>query len=219
MADWPDRLDRFVAALRANRRPERRLARSPEELDDLRMAARLAGARAGDAEPDPAFLADLREQLRPASRPTRRQFWRLGLLGLASAWAAGIGSAFGLEWVWNRVSTPGRPTPAAPAPVGSWYPVATLATLPVGALRTAAPAGVPVFLRRDQQSVRVLSRVCTHQGCLLLPDSEETGFVCPCHGAVFDSEGRLVPGYYQQTLPPLPAFETRIVNGIVYVRV
>lgn len=46
MSDRPQRLDRFVEALRRGRRPEHGLAGSPEEVEDLRHAARLAGAGA-----------------------------------------------------------------------------------------------------------------------------------------------------------------------------
>lgn len=219
MSDWPDRLEQFIEALRLNRRPERQLARSAEEIDELRIASRLAGARPGAAEPDPAFLSRLREQLGLMPRPARRRLSRLGLLRLAGVWAAGAASALGLQWAWQQATRADRPLAFTPSAAGRWYPVASLAALPVGGMQLSAPAGVPVFVLRDRQSIRVLSRVCTHQGCLLELDAAKTSFYCPCHGAIFDLEGHLVPGYDQQVLPPLPALDTRVAKGIVFVKV
>lgn len=93
-----------------------------------------------------------------------------------------------------------------------------LASLPPGAVQPVSPDTVPAFVLRDGQSVRALSRVCTHQACLLQLDPTERELFCPCHGAVFDLSGQQVPGYYPTNLPALPAFEVRVVQGVVYVR-
>ena len=37
-----------------------------------------------------------------------------------------------------------------------------------------------------------ISAVCTHMGCTVEPS--RSGFRCPCHGSVYDSEGRNVSG-------------------------
>ena len=229
MSDWPERLDRFVEALRRGRRPERGLAGLPEEVEDLRRAARLAGARSEFADPDPSFLTELRARLGLDTRlpPPRRvrvggrtgpRLPRSGFLRAAGLWVAGLASGVGPEWVWQRSQVPEHLAEATPTAAGQWYPVAALASLPIDAVRPVAPASIPAFILRDGHSVRALSRVCTHQACLLQFDSSEREIYCPCHGAVFDLFGQLVPGYYLDTLPPLPAFEVRVVNEIVYVR-
>lgn len=44
-----------------------------------------------------------------------------------------------------------------------------------------------------------LSLTCTHQGCTVQPQ-ENGEFHCPCHGAVFDPEGRVLHGPAQRNL-------------------
>lgn len=45
-----------------------------------------------------------------------------------------------------------------------------------------------------------ISLTCTHQGCTVQPN-ENGEFHCPCHGAVFDRDGRVVRGPAQRDLP------------------
>lgn len=45
-----------------------------------------------------------------------------------------------------------------------------------------------------------LSLTCTHQGCTVHPDANGE-FHCPCHGAVYDREGRVLRGPAQRDLP------------------
>jgi isorenieratene synthase len=45
-----------------------------------------------------------------------------------------------------------------------------------------------------------ISMTCTHQGCTVQP-GENGEFHCPCHGAVFDREGRVLRGPAKQDLP------------------
>jgi ubiquinol-cytochrome c reductase iron-sulfur subunit len=42
----------------------------------------------------------------------------------------------------------------------------------------------------------VLLGVCTHLGCVPLPNSGEYGgWFCPCHGSHYDTSGRIRKGY------------------------
>lgn len=52
--------------------------------------------------------------------------------------------------------------------------------------------GKNVFILRDLNGVRALSAICTHLGCIV--KQAETGFLCPCHGSVFDNEGNIISG-------------------------
>lgn len=52
-------------------------------------------------------------------------------------------------------------------------------------------AGDRVYVTQNQTDA--LSLTCTHQGCTVHPSSNGE-FHCPCHGAVYDAQGRVVTG-------------------------
>jgi Rieske Fe-S protein len=56
-----------------------------------------------------------------------------------------------------------------------------------------------VFIDREGDAYRAFSATCTHLGCRVRWDAEAEQFKCPCHGGVFDREGRVVAGP-----PPAP---------------
>ena len=216
--DWPDRLNRFVEALRSNCRPYPGLAQTSEELDELRMAARLAGSRSEFLDPDPAFLEHLRGQLGAHVVSTERRLTRSRLLRVAGLLVAGIAGGVGLDRGWERLQAP-TPTAETLTMSGAvWHRVANLDDLTTGIAKPVDAGGVPIFVVRDGDTARALSRVCTHMGCLLRFDSTDRDFQCPCHGAVFDLNGTPDPWYSGGSLPPLPALQVQIVDGAVYVR-
>lgn len=214
--DWPDRLNRFVEDLRANRRPETGLAHTLEELDELRMAAKLAGARSEFHVPDPEFLARLRAEL--GAVPADRKVTRSRLIRVAGLLVAGMAGGIGLDRLWDRVQTPRIAAATMTISGITWYRVASLAELTNGVAKPVEAGGVPAFVLRQGDSARALSRVCTHMGCLLRFDAADGDFQCPCHGAVFDINGNPDPWYTQAPLPPLPTMQVQVVNGAVYVR-
>lgn len=217
MSDWPERLNRFVEALRLGRRPETGLAQTPEELNDLRMAAKLAGARPGFAEPDPAFLEGLRGQIATITRPAEPRLTRSRLLRVAGIWVAGLAGGFGVDRAWLRFQAPAQPAGGLALTNGRWYRVADLADLTTGVAKPVDAGAVPAFVVREGDSARALSRVCTHMGCLLRFDAGEGEFQCPCHGAVFDLNGKPDPEYVQFSLSALPSLQVSVVKGSVYV--
>src|SRR4051812_46441215 len=98
MADWIERLNNFIDALQSDRRPDRGIADSPDEIDELRFAARLAGSRPESPVPDPDFLRNLRNELELGPRSARRtKISRAGLLRAAGLFVAGLASGFGLN--------------------------------------------------------------------------------------------------------------------------
>jgi Rieske Fe-S protein len=97
---------------------------------------------------------------------------------------------------------------AGPAPT----PIATLADLPVGGGTILADRQL-VVTRPTATEVRVLSAVCTHQGCLV--DSVANGTIsCPCHGSAFSLTGEVTSGPATQ---PLPSRQFSVVDGVVMV--
>jgi len=49
-----------------------------------------------------------------------------------------------------------------------------------------------VALLRDQSGLYALSLVCTHLGCSVTVSAHE--LACPCHGSIFDRQGRVLKG-------------------------
>lgn len=116
-----------------------------------------------------------------------------GLAGLLGMAAAPSGRAEGKRWR-RAVSLFDLPA-ETPAPVllserhaDGWYQTRT---------QTA------VFIDRDGQGYRALSATCTHLGCRVNWDALKQQFRCPCHGGVYDREGRVVSGPPPAPLQPL----------------
>lgn len=65
-----------------------------------------------------------------------------------------------------------------------------------------------VLRRQTEKEVAAISLVCTHLGCTV--NRVETGFLCPCHGSQYDSDGIVVGGPAPKTLPWL---DIKIVPG------
>ena len=49
-----------------------------------------------------------------------------------------------------------------------------------------------LFVYRDHEGVKAVSAVCTHLGCTLHRSTD--GFVCPCHGSVYNNNGQVLSG-------------------------
>jgi cytochrome b6-f complex iron-sulfur subunit len=60
---------------------------------------------------------------------------------------------------------------------------------------------VPALLIHTESGFSTLSLTCTHLGCTVEKNKE--GFVCPCHGSVFDADGKLLHGPAAKPLAPL----------------
>ena len=72
-----------------------------------------------------------------------------------------------------------------------------------------------VLLIRDEEGFYAISIVCTHLGCIVSP--LKTGFSCPCHGSLFDAQGKVKQGPAPK---PLNWFEiVRLPNGVLTVNV
>jgi Rieske Fe-S protein len=66
----------------------------------------------------------------------------------------------------------------------------------------------------DIQPYVVISTRCAHLGCPVRYIQASGKFVCPCHGGVYDSQGKVEGG---PPVRPLDRFYTRVSNGRVEV--
>ena len=74
--------------------------------------------------------------------------------------------------------------------------------------------GIPTMLIRKGESVEALSMLCTHGQCTIIFEPSRSCFVCPCHGGVFENDGRVRNG------PPTRALDriaVKTVNDVVYL--
>jgi menaquinol-cytochrome c reductase iron-sulfur subunit len=75
-----------------------------------------------------------------------------------------------------------------------------------------------VWVRRrgeGDQAIAVLSPICPGLGCPINWQPDQSQFFCPCHGGIFDSDGRRIGGPPPRSMDPLE-FEVR--EGRLWVR-
>jgi menaquinol-cytochrome c reductase iron-sulfur subunit len=102
----------------------------------------------------------------------------------------------------------------ADLPVGEPAQRDVVMTLADGYREIAAVKGIWA-LRRETNEVTVYSPICTHLGCGFRWDGAEKKFKCPCHGSMFDTEGKVVGGPAPRPLDRLPV---KIENGRLMVQ-
>jgi Rieske Fe-S protein len=229
------RLHEYVERLRADQRPTRPEAISPEDARAYQMAALFRSAAPGAAEPTPEFSARLRQELerelrsgrgartlrtaqQRASSPPDGQVRvsRRGLLagGLGAAAAAAVGVAAGAAIEHGVQQHSGTQT--ALVTTGEWVAVASAGAIPLGGVQRFVTPAVVGFVRHSSAGFFALSGVCTHMGCLLAWNPDARTFDCPCHGGRFNADGTSAPSSpvrYQ----PLPAIATKVENDKVWV--
>jgi len=76
------------------------------------------------------------------------------------------------------------------------------------------PVSHRVFVVKKQDRLFALSARCTHLGCLVEWSRHRQRFVCPCHGGMYDDEGRVRQGPPPVPLARIPAC---IRDGRVYL--
>jgi cytochrome b6-f complex iron-sulfur subunit len=90
-------------------------------------------------------------------------------------------------------------------------------------LLSAAAADVPpggallfrnerLALLRDDNGFYALSLICTHLGCTVIVT--EDALSCPCHGSLFDRQGKVLKGPAND---PLRRLELVEINGLIKV--
>lgn len=181
-------------------------------------ATSAAGAPAASPErmgPEAANVA--------AAHPRRSGVTRRGLLwgGLGAAAAALTGAAVtaALESSAQHPIVKQTPPPTGalvPAGVGAWVAIATLESMPLGAVKRFEAGAVIGFLQHTATGFVALSGVCTHMACLLQWNAPDQTFDCPCHGGRFQANG-IAASDAPYPYPPLPAIQTKVESGQVWV--
>jgi menaquinol-cytochrome c reductase iron-sulfur subunit len=151
------------------------------------------------------------------SEETRRGFFKIAIGVLA-----GFGGLLlGIPLIGSLIGPAFRKKPTR------WAQVAKVGALPVGEptsvsftdrtseayLRETVVRNVWV-IRSSGAEVTVFSPICTHLGCRYDWEPNIHRFVCPCHGSVFSSDGKVLAGPAPRPLDTLPA---KVENGELYV--
>ncbi len=93
--------------------------------------------------------------------------------------------------------------------------MAAAADVPVGGVIQANKDGVTAMITQPVEGTfHAFSSVCTHQGCQLNAQKEQT-ISCPCHASVFSLEDGSVQGGPAET--PLPEFTVEVKDGRIWV--
>ncbi|HYU61599.1 MAG TPA: ubiquinol-cytochrome c reductase iron-sulfur subunit [Solirubrobacterales bacterium] len=72
----------------------------------------------------------------------------------------------------------------------------------------------PDLPSEDPGEFIAVSTRCAHAGCPVRFVQAAGNFICPCHGGVYDFDGRVIGG---PPVRPLDRFQTRVMNGQVEV--
>lgn len=148
-----------------------------------------------------------------SNRVSRRDFIKLttGAIGGVIAAGVGIPSIGYLLAPALRETTSDKPVTIANlanVPVGIPYPFSFTVTQVNGWERTASVFGGFILRKSESpQDLLVLSSRCTHLSCRVNWNEDAQGFVCPCHDAMFDKEGKVLQGPPPE---PLGRFEYEV---------
>ena len=203
-----NRLDKIVSDLLRGRRLKLR-GGDAEEKAAITAAARLASARQGPHQMNPAFRKRLEQALESAPREpwmTRRAALVAGF-GLAATAVAGglVGRAL------EPATAPGRPL-ASGGPVdpinGRWVDVAAMSDLVEGQGKRVTAGGVGAFVFRRGDTVTAVTSICSHLPCELWWNGGHGLLDCPCHPASFTPDGKSTDPTYP--LPALNAVHVRV---------
>lgn len=107
-----------------------------------------------------------------------------------------------------------------------WIPLGPLENFPEGAPSTFSFVRVKengwektsnsygVYVIRNGENVTAFSNVCTHLSCRVTWKEEAQSFVCPCHDAHFDIQGKVTAGPPPR---PLDTYQTKIEDGKLFI--
>ena len=125
------------------------------------------------------------------------------LSGLAVSY--GTAAIYGLKYLFGRQR----------APRSVQVLSAALSDVPDGGSRLSKDlTGQKFLLVRAGGQVRAFSTTCTHLGCQVHWKPKEKTFICPCHNAAFDSDGKPISG---PPPTPLAQYPVEIRGASIFV--
>ncbi len=109
----------------------------------------------------------------------------------------------------------------------TWIPLGPLENYPIGKPtlftftrskvngweKTVNSHGVFV-LQKSENEVTVLSNVCTHLSCRVNWHEDVQEYICPCHDAQFDADGKVLGGPPPR---PLDKYEIKVEDGNLFI--
>jgi menaquinol-cytochrome c reductase iron-sulfur subunit len=101
-------------------------------------------------------------------------------------------------------------------PLGAWKLVSLETVEQDGWKKTRIRRAIWVLRQSDKdQGIAVLSSICPHLGCPINWHPGQSSFICPCHGGLFNAEGKQTGGPPPRSMDSLD-FEVR--GGRLWVR-
>lgn len=87
--------------------------------------------------------------------------------------------------------------------------------VPLWEAKRVVISGRPVLVVNTGEGYQAISAVCTHLGCIVKWKKGRREFFCPCHGARFAIDGRVIGGPAPR---PLPKLDVKEIAGTIVVR-
>ncbi len=215
----PRRLSSFIEALLHDRKP-RPFKADPEDVQAIRAAVELRAAEPAAAEPTDAFVRGLQDRLRD----------RIGAASALPAEGAEVegtdqkrgsgartlsrrrlleGAGIAEHLIEGRPALQeGAQEPMVPDG-GQWVTVASADGVDASQITPFLKDDVPGFVVNQGGTLRALSGVCTHQGCVLRANQASARLDCPCHRAAFSLDGTVLFHEFADPLKPLPTLMVR----------
>jgi menaquinol-cytochrome c reductase iron-sulfur subunit len=151
---------------------------------------------------------------------TRRKAFTIGgqaIGGLAGAVIILPAVGFAVAPIFEKPTERWEPVgPTADFPADSYRPVVITSVEGIGEAgkTTAYVRQGSTDLSEDPSDYIAVSTRCAHLGCPVRFVEAAGNFICPCHGGVYDFQGKVIGG---PPVRPLDRFQTRVADGQVEV--
>lgn len=106
--------------------------------------------------------------------------------------------------------------PLSDIPIGEWRLLSFEMVFQDGWKKTRAKRAV--WVRRQdkgEQGITVLSSICPHLGCPINWHPNQSEFICPCHGGIFNNSGKHTGGPPPRSMDSL---EFQVRAGRLWIR-